>query len=583
MKKTSAKTQAKTRKHPAVLGWRFAFVLASISLVFVALVARAAYLQVLEPDMLVTQGDLRTLRVQSDQVLRGMILDRHGEAMAVSVPVQAVWADPKEVLERNAAADERRWHALAEILQMTPQQLLQRVGDNPNRRFVYLQRQANPAVVEYIRKLRIPGIHFRQESRRFYPAGEVAAQLIGFTNVDDVGVEGIEKRFNDVLTGTAGRKVFRKDAKGREIEVLEREASQEPANITLSIDQRIQAVAYRELKKAVLSHGAASGSAVVVDVHSGEILAMVNSPSFNPNNRRNTPVYLFRNRAITDTFEPGSTMKPLAVLSALEFGVTQLDSVVDVSPGMMRVGGSWVRDPNNYGSLSLGGIIQKSSNMGVARLALQIPQQNVIGLYHNMGLGQDTGTGLMGESSGLFSFRQRWSDFERATYSYGYGLSVTAVQLARAYATIANGGINRPLSILKVTEPDAGERVLKQEYAAAMLEMMESSIAPGGTATRAQIPGYRVGGKTGTARKAIAGGYGNDYIASFAGVGPISQPRLVTVVVINEPAGDFYHGGEIAAPVFAQIMGAAMQLLNLAPDGHTRPRISAAGRTPHAG
>lgn len=577
------KAQAKTKQAPAVLGWRFAFVLVSISAVFVALVARAAWLQVVEPDMLVTQGDLRSLRVESDNVMRGMILDRHGEALAVSVPVEAIWADPREVIDRNAAADERRWHALADILQLTPQQLSERIGDNPQRRFVYLQRQVNPAVVDYVRKLRVPGIHFRQESRRYYPAGEVAAQLIGFTNVDDVGVEGLEKRFDDLLTGTAGRKVFRKDAKGREIEVLEREQSQEPANIQLSIDQRIQAVAYRELKKAVLSNGAASGSAVVVDVYTGEILAMVNSPSFNPNNRRNTPVHRFRNRAITDTFEPGSTMKPLAVLSALEYGTAKLNTVVDVSPGFMRIGGSWVRDPNNYGNLSLAGIIQKSSNMGVARLVLQVPHQHVIGVYHNMGLGQDSGTGIIGESSGIFSFRQRWSDFERATFSYGYGLSVTAVQLARAYATIANGGINRHLTILKATSPEEGERALKEEYAQAMLEMMEASIAPGGTATRAQIPGYRVGGKTGTARKAVVGGYGDDYIASFAGIGPISNPRLACVVVINEPAGDFYHGGEIAAPVFANIMGAAMQLLNLPPDAQTQPRITAVRGGQNAG
>ncbi len=583
MKRPVKKAQAKNKTQPAVQGWRFAFVLVSISAVFVALVARAAWLQVLEPDMLVTQGDLRSLRVESGQVIRGMILDRHGEALAVSVPVQAIWADPKEVIERRATGDERRWHALAEILQLTPQQLADRIGDNPQRRFVYLQRQVNPAVVDYVRKLRVPGIHFRQESRRFYPAGEVIAQLIGFTNVDDVGVEGLEKRFNDLLTGTAGRKVFRKDAKGREIEVLEREDAQEPANIQLSIDQRIQAVAYRELKKAVLSNGAASGSAVVIDVYTGEILAMVNSPSFNPNNRRNTPVYRFRNRAITDTFEPGSTMKPLAVLSALEYGSANLDTLVNVSPGFMRIGGSWVRDPNNYGTLSLTGIVQKSSNMGVARLVLEVPQQHVIGLYHNVGLGQDSGASIIGESTGIFSFRQRWSDFERATFSYGYGLSVTAVQLARAYATIANGGINRPLSILKVNEPEPGERALKAEYAQAMLEMMEASIAPGGTATRAQIQGYRVGGKTGTARKAVAGGYGDDYIASFAGVGPISNPRLATVVVINEPAGDFYHGGEIAAPVFANIMGAAMQLLNLPPDAHTLPRITAVRGGQNAG
>lgn len=583
MKSPVSKAQAKNKTQPAVLGWRFAFVLASISAVFVALVARAAWLQVVEPDMLVTQGNLRTLRIESDKVMRGMILDRHGEALAVSVPVQAIWADPKEVIERNAAGDERRWHALAEILQLTPQQLQTRIGDNPQRRFVYLQRQVNPAVVEYVRKLRVPGIHFRQESRRYYPAGEVAAQLIGFTNIDDVGVEGIEKRFDDLLTGTAGRKVFRKDAKGREIEVLEREQSQEPASIQLSIDQRIQAVAYRELKKAVLSNGAASGSAVVIDVHTGEILAMVNSPSFNPNNRRNTPVYLFRNRAITDSFEPASTMKPLAVLSALEYGAANLKTVVDVSPGFMRIGGSWVRDPNNYGSLSLTGIIQKSSNMGVARLVLQVPHQHVIGTYHNMGLGQESGVGIQGESTGMFSFRQRWSDFERATYSYGYGLSVTVVQLARAYATMANGGINRPLTILKTTNPEPGERAIKEEYALAMLEMMEASIAPGGTATRAQVQGYRVGGKTGTARKSVVGGYGDDYNAFFAGVGPISNPRLATVVMINEPSGDFYHGGEIAAPVFANIMGAAMQLLNLPPDAHTLPRITAVRGGQNAG
>ncbi|KKO45041.1 cell division protein FtsI [Arsukibacterium ikkense] len=567
------KSQAKARQYPSVINWRFAFVMLSLSLVFVALLARAAWLQVVEPDMLVSQGDRRSLRVEADTVMRGMVFDRHGEALAVSVPVEAIWADPKIVIERNAPGDERRWHALAEILQMTPQQLLSRVGDNPQRRFVYLQRQVNPAVVDYVKKLKVPGIYFRQESRRYYPAGEVTAQLIGFTNVDDIGVEGIEKRFDALLTGTAGRKVFRKDAKGREIEVLERQDATAPANLQLSIDQRIQTVAYRELKKAVLSHGATSGSAVVVDVLTGEILAMVNSPSFNPNNRRNTPVHRFRNRAITDTFEPGSTMKPLAVLSALEFGSATLDTVIDTHPGTMRIGGSWVRDAINYKKLDLTGIIQKSSNIGVARLVLDMPHQHVLGLYNNMGLGEDTGMGLNGESSGIFSYRQRWSDFERATFSYGYGLSVTAVQLARAYATMGNGGVNRPLSIIKTTEPEPGQRVLAHKHALAMLEMMEANIGPGGTATRAQVQGYRVGGKTGTARKAIAGGYGDDYIASFAGVGPVSNPRIATVVVINEPAGDFYHGGEIAAPVFASIMGASLQLLNVTPDANTGPAL----------
>ncbi|GAB57711.1 peptidoglycan glycosyltransferase FtsI [Rheinheimera nanhaiensis] len=567
--------QAKARTVPSVLGWRFAFVLLSLALVFSALMVRAAWLQVVEPDMLVSQGDARSLRVEADTVLRGMIFDRNGEELAVSVPVEAIWADPKVVIERHAAADERRWHALADILQLTPAQLHNRIGTNPQRRFVYLQRQVNPAVVDYVKKLKVPGIYFRQESRRYYPAAEVTAQLLGFTNVDDVGVEGIEKRFDELLTGTAGRKVFRKDAKGREIEVLERVQQQAPGSLQLSIDQRIQSITYRELKKAVLTHGATSGSAMVVDVHSGEVLAMVNSPSFNPNNRGNTPAYLFRNRAITDTFEPGSTMKPLAVLSALEFGSANLGSKIDTYPGYIRVGGSWVRDAINYNTLSLTGIIQKSSNIGVTRLVLDMPVEHVISLYANMGLGSDTGLGLNGESGGMLSHRRRWSDFERATLSFGYGLSVTAAQLARAYATMANGGVSRPLSIVKQDNILPGEQVLDPEHAAAMLEMMEANIMPGGTATRAQVKGYRVGGKTGTARKAIAGGYGEDYVASFAGVGPISNPRLACVVVINEPAGDFYHGGEIAAPVFANIMGATMQLLNLTPDASSQNKISA--------
>ncbi|SEH86264.1 cell division protein FtsI (penicillin-binding protein 3) [Rheinheimera pacifica] len=575
MSRAKKTPQAKARTSPSVLGWRFAFVLLSLTAVFTALVVRAAWLQVIEPDMLVSQGDARSLRIESNSVLRGMIVDRNGEELAVSVAVEAIWADPKVVIERNAAADERRWHALAEILQLTPAQLLSRIGDNPQRRFVYLQRQVNPAVVDYVKKLKVPGIYFRQESRRYYPAGEVTAQLLGFTNVDDVGVEGIEKRFDELLTGTAGRKVFRKDAKGREIEVIERAQAQAPGNVQLSIDQRIQSVTYRELKKAVLAHGATSGSAIVVDVLTGEVLAMVNSPSFNPNNRRNTPSYLFRNRAIADTFEPGSTMKPLAVLSALEFGSAKLNEVVNTSPGYMRIGGSWVRDANNYNNLSLTGIIQKSSNIGVSKLVLDMPVEHVIGLYANMGLGMDTGLGLNGESGGMLSHRRRWSEHERAAMSFGYGLSVTAAQLAKVYSTIANGGISRPLTILKNEQPSPGAQVLTPKHAAAMLEMMEANIMPGGTATRAKVKGYRVGGKTGTTRKSIAGGYGDDYVASFAGVGPVSNPRLACVVVINEPAGDFYHGGEIAAPVFANIMGATMQLLNLAPDSNSQPKLSA--------
>ena len=574
--------QAKNRKHPTVISWRFAFVVLSLSTVFVGLVARAAYLQVVEPDMLVEQGDLRSLRVKSDEVLRGMILDRNGEELAVSVPVESVYADSKVVMQANAKGDNRRWHALAEMLQITPEQLTKKIATDPRKRYVYLQRHASPATVDYIRKLKIPGIYFKQESRRYYPAGEVAAHILGFTNVDDHGVEGVERQFDAQLKGIDGRKVIRKDAKGREIEVLEQTDATQSRNLQLSIDQRIQAVAYRELKKAVLTYGATSGSIVLVDVHTGEVLAMVNSPSYNPNNKKGTAVHRFRNRAITDTFEPGSTVKPLPVLAALENGTADLNTVIPTGYGPIRVGGGRVQDVTGNGDLDLKGIIRRSSNIGVTRLALNMPHEDLLKMYYDMGLGEDTGLGLLGESAGQLRERARWSEHERATLSFGYGLSVTAVQLARIYAAIANGGTVRPLTILKTDNPPMGERVIAEHNADAMVEMLEAVTEKRGTATRAKVAGYRVGGKTGTAKKAIAGGYGDDYIGSFAGIGPISEPRLACVVIINEPSGDYYGGGEVAAPVFSAVMGAAMQLLNLPPDGNDS-RISKVTGGPDAG
>ncbi len=574
--------QAKNRKHPTVISWRFAFVVLSLSTVFVGLVARAAYLQVVEPDMLVEQGDLRSLRVKSDEVLRGMILDRNGEELAVSVPVESVYADSKVVMQANAKGDNRRWHALAEMLQITPEQLTKKIATDPKKRYVYLQRHASPATVDYIRKLKVPGIYFKQESRRYYPAGEVAAHILGFTNVDDHGVEGVERQFDQQLKGIDGRKVIRKDAKGREIEVLEQTDATQSRNLQLSIDQRIQAVAYRELKKAVLTYGATSGSIVLVDVHTGEVLAMVNSPSYNPNNKKGTAVHRFRNRAITDTFEPGSTVKPLPVLAALENGTADLNTIIPTGHGPIRVGGGRVVDVTGNGDLDLKGIIRRSSNIGVTRLALNMPHEDLLKMYYDMGLGEDTGLGLLGESAGQLRERARWSEHERATLSFGYGLSVTAVQLARIYAAIANGGTVRPLTILKTDNPPPGERVVAEHNADAMVEMLEAVTEKRGTATRAKVAGYRVGGKTGTAKKAIAGGYGDDYIGSFAGIGPISQPRLACVVIINEPSGDYYGGGEVAAPVFSAVMGAAMQLLNLPPDGNDS-RISKVTGGPDAG
>ncbi|MFC4656108.1 MULTISPECIES: penicillin-binding transpeptidase domain-containing protein [Rheinheimera] len=581
-KAATPKRQAKKNQQPAVISWRFAFVIVALLGVFSALVIRSAYLQVIEPEMLLEQGDARTLRVKADAAMRGMILDRHGEELAVSVPSQSIWADPQLVLRNKNKIDQRHWHALAEMLRMTPQQLSAKIGSDDNKRFVYLQRQASPATVDYIRQLKIPGIAFKQESRRYYPAGEVTAHLLGFTNVDEQGMEGIERQFNDYLTGTPATKTVRKDAKGREIEVLKQTDGEASKNLQLSIDQRIQAVAYRELKKAVLQYGATSGSVVVVDVHTGEVLAMANAPSYNPNNRKNSDAGRYRNRAITDTYEPGSTIKPLPVLAALENGTATMDTVISTGYGPVRIGGRLVRDIAGYGDLDLTGILRKSSNIGVSRLALDLPVDKFLGMYYKMGIGQETGLGLTGETPGTLREQKRWGEHALATVSFGYSFTVNAVQLVRAYAAIANGGILRPLTIIKQDKVPPGERVLSEQNAENMWTMLEAVVGPGGGGKRAVVPGYRVGGKTGTAKKAGIRGYSDDYIGSFVGIAPISNPRLACIVIINEPSGDYYYGGEVAAPVFGAVMGATLKLLNIAPDANDS-RITQVTGGDHAG
>lgn len=554
---------------PGPMQWRFFMVLGIIVLVFLILALRTAFIQVIAPDALIEQGDSRTLRTRNTPTYRGLITDRNGVELAVSVPVRAIWADPKIIHEQNGLNQTRRWLALAEVLGQDVDELVEKVG-NPKRRFVYLQRQVSPAMADYVEKLEIPGVYLRKESRRYYPTGEVAAQVIGITNVDDKGIEGLERLYDDWLTGSPGTRKIRRDAKGRQVEVLESKDGEAAGNLTLTIDQRIQALAYREIKEAMLYYQASSASAIVVDVHSGDILAMVNAPSFNPNDRNDISPHRMRNRVITDAFEPGSSMKPLAVLSALEFGVVKAGDIVDTSPGWMRLGGSLVKDHRNYGKLSLAEIIQHSSNMGTSKLALSVPKQFLLDAYYNMGLMSDTGINMPGESSGIFHERSRWSEFELATLSFGYGISVTTAQLARMYATIASGGIKRPLNIVKNTDNDAYkpgvERVISEENARAIMAMMETVTQDDGSGVKARIPGYRVAGKTGTSRKAVAGGYGEEYVNIFAGIAPLNDPQLVTVVLINEPGGDLYHAGDTAAPVFSEIMGGALQLLNIAPD-----------------
>nr|NMN90590.1 peptidoglycan synthetase FtsI [Brenneria salicis ATCC 15712 = DSM 30166]RBP66916.1 peptidoglycan synthetase FtsI [Brenneria salicis ATCC 15712 = DSM 30166] len=547
------------------VSWRFALLCSCILLAMVALMVRAAYLQVINPDQLVREGDMRSLRVQEVPTARGMISDRAGRPLAVSVPVNAVWADPKALNERGGITLDTRWKALSDALEIPLDQMAAKINANPNGRFVYLARQVNPAIGEYIHKLKLPGINLRQESRRYYPSGQVTSQLIGFTNIDGQGIEGVEKSFDRWLTGQPGERTVRKDRFGRVIEDISSIDSQAAHNLALSIDERLQALVYRELNNAVAFNKAESGSAVLVDVNTGEVLAMANSPSYNPNNLAGTPKDIMRNRAITDIFEPGSTVKPMVVMTALQRGVIKENSVLNTLP--YYVNGHEIKDVARYNELTLTGVLQKSSNVGVSKLALAMPSSALVDTYSRFGLGKTTNLGLVGESSGIYPQKQRWSDIERATFSFGYGLMVTPLQLARVYATIGSFGVYRPLSITKVDPPVPGERVFPEALVRTVVHMMESVALPGGGGTKAAIKGYRIAIKTGTAKKVGPDGkYINKYIAYTAGVAPASNPRFALVVVINDPQAGKYYGGAVSAPVFGAIMGGVLRTMNVEPD-----------------
>ncbi|MFP1723311.1 peptidoglycan glycosyltransferase FtsI [Lonsdalea quercina] len=552
-------------QHASFVSWRFALLCGGILICLIGLMLRTAYLQVIAPDKLVREGDMRSLRVQEVPTARGMISDRAGRPLAVSVPVNAIWADPKEVNDHGGIALDTRWKALADALDMPLDQIATKVNANPNGRFVYLARQINPAIGEYIHKLKLPGINLRQESRRYYPSGPVTSHLIGFTNIDGQGIEGIEKSFDRWLTGQPGERTVRKDRFGRVIEDISSVDSQAAHNLMLSIDERLQALVYRELNNAVAFNKAESGTAVLVDVNTGEVLAMANSPAYNPNNLSGTSNDVIRNRAITDIFEPGSTVKPMVVMSALQRNVVKENSVLNTLP--YYINGHEIKDVARYNELTLTGVLQKSSNVGVSRLSLAMPSSVLVDTYSRFGLGKPTNLGLVGESSGLFPHRQRWADIERATFSFGYGLMVTPLQLARMYATIGSFGIYRPLSITKVDPPVSGERIFPDNIVRTVVHMMESVALPGGGGSKAAIKGYRIAIKTGTAKKVGPDGkYVNKYIAYTAGVAPASNPRFALVVVINDPQAGKYYGGAVSAPVFGAIMGGVLRTMNIEPD-----------------
>ena len=542
---------------------RYLWALTSVFFGLMALVAQAAYMQIINADSLMGEADKRSLRTQEIQFVRGSILDRNGQLLSVSVPMYSVVADPKFIFDENALKDKERWQKLAEALGISYSNLVKRIEKDPKSRFVYLSRQISPTLAQYVKELKITGIVLKSEARRFYPRVEETAHLIGYTNIDGAGIEGIEKSFDSMLVGKSGSMTYRKDRFGNIVENISDVKKYDAQDVTLSIDEKLQSMVYREIKKAVAENKAESGTAVLVDVRTGEVLAMANAPSYNPNNRVGVKSELMRNRAITDTFEPGSTVKPFVVLTALQRGVVRRDEIINTGPLILN--GHEVKDVAPRDQLSLDGILENSSNRGVSRLALRMPPSALMETYQNAGLGKPTDLGLIGEQSGLLNAnRARWSDIERANVAYGYGLNATPLQIARAYVTLGSFGIYRPLSITKVDPPVVGQRVFSEKITREVVNMMEKVAIKNG---RAMVEGYRVGIKTGTAKKLENGRYVDKYVAYTAGIAPITDPRYALVVLINDPKAGQYYGGAISAPVFSSIMSYALRSNNVPPDG----------------
>ncbi len=545
------------------------FLLALLLLVATGLIWRAVYLQWIDRDFLQNQGDARHLRIVELAANRGVIFDRNHEPLAISTPVESVWVNPKVFLA-NAGQDEIA--ELAKLLTMNTQTLKQRIAERMTRRsgreFVYLRRHVSPALAVRVKRLGVAGVALQREYRRYYPMAEVMGHVVGFSNVDNVGQEGIELAFDNRLRAVKGAKRVLKDSLGNVVESVESISEAHPGeDIVLSIDRRIQYLAYRELKAVAQAQRARSASAVILDTQSGEVLAMVNQPGFNPNDRASLDADHYRNRAVTDVFEPGSTMKPFAVAAAMEVGKLKVDSLIDTSPGRYRVGNHTIRDAMNYGEIDITTVLKKSSNVGATKIALSITPEQLWKVFDRVGFGVDSGSRFPGEADGLIGDYWRWNDAQQAARSYGYGMSVTALQLARAYSVLANDGVMKPVSFLKIDAEPKGEQVMSARVASQVRTMLESVVAEGGTGRLAHVQGYRIAGKTGTVHKTAASGYAQDrYSALFAGIAPASNPRLAMVVVIHDPQGEDYHGGRVAAPLFSKVMAGALRLLNIPPD-----------------
>jgi cell division protein FtsI (penicillin-binding protein 3) len=539
---------------------RAAFLFAALLAALALLLARSFYLQSIDREFLQEQGSSRYSRDLEIPAHRGRILDRFGEPLAISTPVKAIWAWPDKV-----EASPLELKTLAATLEVDPLALSSKLSEGED--FVYLKKSVAPEVAAQVAALEIKGVHDDDQYRRYYPSGEVLSHVLGFTGDRDVGLEGIELAQQSWLGGAPGSRRVIINRRGEVVEdVASIRAPQEGHDLALAIDSRLQYIAFRELKTAVEANKAKGGGLVMLDTKSGEILALANWPSYNPNNRARVARDRMRNRALTDSFEPGSTLKPFTIAAALESGKVRPASVIDTAPGTLTIGSATIHDAHHEGALTVEQVIQKSSNVGAAKIALSLPPETMWGTLSGAGFGTPPKTGFPGEVSGRLRPAKTWRPIEQATMAYGHGISVNLVQLARAYTVFANDGELKPVTLFKASGPVAGRPVLKPETARAVRHMLEMVVGPGGTAPKAQVIGYRVAGKTGTAHKLENGSYVNRYVASFVGFAPASNPRLLIAVMIDEPSAGQYYGGSVAAPCFASVMGAALRLLGIAPD-----------------
>jgi cell division protein FtsI (penicillin-binding protein 3) len=572
------KPKVKQQNFSARRKWLY-FIMISAML---GLIGRAVHLQVFDKDFLQKQARNRHISKVKISAYRGQIKDKNGESLAVSAPVESIWVNPqycsfskseketwatKKIKQNCARLNKATKRKVAQILGIANKKVERAFNVNSKRKFVYLKRRVPPSVTRKIRSLSLPGVGFIREFKRFYPAGEVTSHLLGFTDIDDRGQEGLELMYDSQINGISGSKLVIRDGKRRVIEEQNIESIKEPEagqDIELSIDQRLQYLAYRELKAGVVRHKAKSASLVILEAKTGNILAVVNQPSFNPNTRRHLTIDRYRNRAITDLFEPGSTMKPLVVAAALDGGFIkrrQLYSTKDY-----KIGRNWVRDGHKYGLLSLSNVLKKSSNVAASKIALAMPADYFWRFYHDLGFGVSAAVGFPGEASGVLPEYDGWSKFEQATLSFGYRVSMSVLQLARSYTALADDGLLHSVSLLKREKDEYAVRVLSAKTAKSVRRMIEKVVHKGGTAYQARIDGYRVAGKTGTVKKATKGGYGNEYLSIFIGMAPASNPELVIAVLVDSPQAGQYYGGQVAAPIFSKVMEGALRVLNVAPD-----------------